>query len=151
MEHIANPTDEALQDLVETALRDTLGHDAPHIGVAADHGTVTLTGEVGTDALRLAAHAVTLEVWGVHSVADDISVHGSNGVHHSDTELAKAAQKALQHAPGVLTDTVVAEVRGGVVTLTGRVESAAERIAAERAVTCLPGIAEIDNRVAVDA
>jgi osmotically-inducible protein OsmY len=149
MNHIANPTDEALQDMVETALRGALGHDAPHIGVSADHGTVTLTGEVATDSERQAAHAATLEVWGVHSVADDISVRGTRPIGETDTELAKAAQKALQHAPALPIDSVVAEVRDHVVTLTGHVASDVERLAAERAVTVLPGLARIDNRVTV--
>jgi osmotically-inducible protein OsmY len=150
MEHITNPTDEVLQDLVETALRGALGHDAPHIGVSADRGTITLTGEVATDAVRQSAHAAVLGVWGVHSIADDIVVHGEHLTGDTDTELAKAAQKALQHAVELPIDSVVAEVRDRVVTLTGRVASADERLAAERAVTRIHGLAQIDNRVTVE-
>ncbi len=151
MEHITNPTDEVLQDMVETALRTALGHDAPHIGVSADHGTVTLTGQLHTEEHRQAAHAATLEVWGVHAVADDIVVRSPQSSGETDTELAMAAQRALQHAPDLPIDAVVAEVRDHVVTLTGKVSSTAERLAAERAVVTLPGLTRIDNRVTVEA
>jgi len=37
------------------------------------------------------------------------------------------------------------------VTLSGKVSSTAERLAAERAVVTLPGLTRIDNRVTVEA
>lgn len=149
MEHIANPTDEVLQGAVEAALRSALGTEAPHLGVSADGGSVTLTGEVPTDAERWDAHAATLGVWGVHAIADDIVVRDARSACVTDTELAKAAQSALGHAEGLARDSVVAEVRNHVVTLSGRVASSSERLAAERAVIYLPGLTRINNRIHV--
>jgi osmotically-inducible protein OsmY len=149
MEHIANPSDDALQDSVERALRAALGADATHVGVATDHGTVTLTGQLPSNSERQLAHAATLSIEGVHSIADDIVVRDSHAPGETDTELARLAQVALQKAEGVTPDSVIAEVRDHVVTLTGTVASSSERLAAERAVTYLPGLTKIDNRVSV--
>jgi osmotically-inducible protein OsmY len=149
MEHIANRPDEALQDAVEAALRVALGSTAPHIGVGADHGTVTLSGEVSTHAERNVAHAAALAEWGVHSVADDISVREPWRSIDNDTDIARAAQVALLKADGVPTDHVVAEVSDHVLTLTGSVASVAERMAAEQAVSYLRSVRSIDNRVTI--
>jgi osmotically-inducible protein OsmY len=150
MEHIANRPDQGLQDAVEAALRAALGNRAPHIGVAADQGTVTLTGEVLTDVERAAAHAAALAEWGVHSVADDITVRHPRSTGANDTDIARAAQAALLKADGVPTDKVIVEVTDHVVTLTGTVASDGERLAAERAVCYLQGVRSIDNRVMVN-
>jgi osmotically-inducible protein OsmY len=150
MEHIANRPDEALQDAIETALKVAIGNAAPHIGVSADHGTVTLTGEVSTHAERNVAHAATLAEWGVHSVADDITVHEPWVPGATDTDIARAAQAALLKADGVPTDSVFAEVSEHVLTLSGHVASASERLAAERAVTYLQNVRSIDNRLTVN-
>lgn len=149
MDHILNPRDEALQDAVEAALRQALGPDGPHIGVAAEGGTVTLTGHVPTYNERTVAHATTLGVPGVHAVAEDLLVRDARSTGETDTELAKAAQVALRRAVDVPPDSVIAEVSDHVVTLTGHVRSSGERIAAERAVIYLPGLTRINNRVEI--
>jgi osmotically-inducible protein OsmY len=150
MEHIANRPDEALQDAIEVALRAAIGSAAPHIGVGADHGTVTLSGEVATHAERNVAHAATLAQWGVHSVADDITVREPWAPDANDTDIARAAQAALLGADGVPTDSVVVEVSDHVLTLSGSVASPSKRLAAERAVTYLQSVRSIDNRVTVN-
>lgn len=150
MEHIANRPDQGLQDAVEAALRASLGNSAPHIGVSADHGTVTLTGEVLTEAEHKAAHAAALAEWGVHSVADDIAVRPSRSADGNDTDIARAAQAALLKAVDVPTDRVIVEVTDRVVTLNGTVAFEGERLAAERAVCYLQGVRTIDNQVTVN-
>jgi osmotically-inducible protein OsmY len=150
MEHIADRPDAALRTAVEDALAAAIGSQAPHVGVATDHGSVTLTGELVADADRDAAHAATIAVWGVHSVANDLVLRDTPSRGTTDTDIAVAAQKALQHGEGVPTDTVIAEVTNQVITLTGTVASIGERVAAERAVMYVPGLTRINNRVTVD-
>jgi osmotically-inducible protein OsmY len=149
MEHIANRPDASLQRAVEEVLKTALGKEAPHVGVSADHGTITLTGEVLTEAKRTAAHAATLAQWGVHAIADDMTVRPPRLAGSSDTDIARAAQAVLLRSPEVPTDSVVVEVTDHVITLTGHAASDSERLAAERAVSYLPGVARIDNRVIV--
>jgi osmotically-inducible protein OsmY len=149
MEHIANRPDQGLQDAVEAALRGVLGNGAPHIGVSADHGTVTLTGEVHSDRERAAACTATMAQWGVHSLADDITIRAPRPADGNDTDVARAAQAALLNAVDVPTDRIVVEVTDHVVSLVGTVASEAERLAAQRALSYLPGVRSIDNQVMV--
>lgn len=151
MDHIANRPDDALRHAVEMELSVALKQDAPHIGVAADHGVVTLTGEVPTQAERRAAHdAVVGVVWGVRSLADDIVVRDARSVGMTDTEIAKAAQAALRHAEDVPNDVVLVEVSDHLLTLSGRVATYAERLAAARAVSYVRGVERIVNTVVVE-
>jgi osmotically-inducible protein OsmY len=149
MEPSENRTDIALQDAVEAALRSVLGGQAPHIGVAADGGSVTLTGEVPTDNERSDAHSAAIGVTGVHAIADNIAVRDARSSCGTDSEIAKAAQLALTQADGIAPNTVVAEVRNHVVTLSGQVSSNRERLAAERAIIYLPSLTRINNRITV--
>lgn len=48
--------------------------DAAHIGVAVDHGVVTLTGHVSTYAQKAATEAATRRVKGVKGIAQEIEV-----------------------------------------------------------------------------
>jgi osmotically-inducible protein OsmY len=149
MEHIANRTDEELQNAVEMALKLALKGVAPHVGVAADNGTVTLSGQVRTDAERTAAHDATLEVWGIHAVANDIAVRDHRSGTPTDTDIAQAAQAALRRADDVPKDAILAEVTDQVVILTGHTATFNERFAAERVVGYVWGVVRIDNRITV--
>jgi osmotically-inducible protein OsmY len=149
MEHIANRSDESLQDAVIAALRGVLSRVAPHIGVSANRGTVTLTGEVLTEMEKQAAHTAVLGVWGIHSIANDILVRDVRSAGVTDTDIASAAQAALWRADDVPKDVILAEVSERVVTLSGTVTLERERLAAERAVSYLRGVVAISNHVAV--
>jgi osmotically-inducible protein OsmY len=151
MDQDKNPTDATLQDAVEAALRSVLGSQAPHIGVATDGGSVTLTGEVPTENERSDAHAAAIDVVGVHAIADNIEVRDARSSCGTDSEIAKAAQVALKQADGIPCDSVVAEVRNHVVTLSGQVSTSRERLAAERAIIYLPSLTRINNRITVKA
>ena len=147
MTQIANPTDADLQDAVILAIRELVGRHAPQVGVAADHGTISLTGQLPTTEERVLAHSAARGVDGVHSVADDIAVRDAHSSGHTDTELAKLAQAALYHETGIPFEAVIAEVSDQTVTLTGTVRSTSERLAAERAVIYLPGLTRIENHI----
>jgi osmotically-inducible protein OsmY len=135
MEHTANRCDEDLREAVEVALGAALDSQAPHLGVAADHGTVTLTGELLSEVDRDAAVTAARSVWGLHVVADDIVVSTSQSAGLSDTDIAQAASAALHCAEGVPRDGVLVEVAEHTVILGGAVSSYDEQLAAERAVS----------------
>jgi osmotically-inducible protein OsmY len=150
--HILNPTDVDLQRRVMEALTDAVDGHAAHIGVTAHDGEVTLTGVVSTDTIRLSAHAAAARVWGLQSLADDLDIEGSDPSRTDksstmDTDLAVAAQRAISKVQGIPVDAVIVEVRDNIVTLTGEVSSAGERLAAEVAVTYLAGSPTIHNHI----
>jgi osmotically-inducible protein OsmY len=149
MEHIANRADVDLRLAAEAALRVALGHGASQIQVFADHGLLTLTGEVSTEAERCAARAAMRSVSGVHSVVDELIFRGVGIYRGSDNDIARASQVALAKATDIPPDAIVAEVRHRVVSLSGDVTFFSERLAAERAITYVRGVAKIENLIRV--
>lgn len=147
--HIAEPRDTDLRAAVEAALAIALGDKAPHIGVAVDQGTVTLTGPVGDYDTHVETLHTVEAVDGVHAIADELDTSQLSSSDANDTVIAAAAQRVLQHCDGIPIDSVVPEVRDKVLTLTGVVSSVEERFAAERAVFYLPGLVRINNRIHV--
>jgi osmotically-inducible protein OsmY len=147
MTTIMNGTDEQLRDTVEAALRGPLGEDAPHIGVSADHGCITLTGHLRTDLQRRAARVAAADVPGVVVVENDLVALERLSQEQVDAQLEKAATLAIGTATQIPFGTVVAEVHDLVLTLSGSVRSTRERDAAERVVFSIPGIARIYNRI----
>lgn len=138
--------DHAIQSAVEEELEWTPDVAPSHIGVSVHDGTVTLSGEVSSSAERIAAKNAALRLHGVIAVADDLTVRGHDA-HPSDTDVAAAVQSALQWADDVPRDTVKAEVRDGVVILTGEVDWNYQRLAARRAVERLNGVHSVDSRI----
>jgi osmotically-inducible protein OsmY len=140
-------TDDELRQAVEQALRGPLGPQTPHVGVAADHGCITLTGHVKTDLQRRAARVAASYVPGVELVENDIVALDRLSNDDVDQELAAVATKAIQTSPDVPYGSVCVSVHNRVVTLTGRVHSQDERIAAERAVFAVPDVQGIRNSI----
>jgi osmotically-inducible protein OsmY len=128
-----------VQSLVYDELEWTPEVDAAGIGVAVDGGAVTLSGEVESYAERLAANRAAFRVRGVRAVVDNITVHPKGGWPVTETDVAKNVEHALEAASNV-PDSVHAQVREHVVTLTGEVEWDYQRRAARRAVQFLDGV-----------
>jgi osmotically-inducible protein OsmY len=78
MEPTSSRPDQDLQNAVEQALRLVLGHRPSPIGVSADRGAVTLSGEVASDRERAAARIAAMDQWGVRSVADNITLRAGH-------------------------------------------------------------------------
>lgn len=108
-------------DLHNTSVNST------HIGVAVDHGAITLSGEVDTYPERLFAEEAALRVRGVPAVADEVTVRNVwvEGKHIT-----------------VTADT-------GVVTLEGTVRSASERRQADTAAWSAPGVTGVMNHLQI--
>ncbi|HKT56523.1 MAG TPA: BON domain-containing protein [Microbacterium sp.] len=142
-------TDADLEVLAEVRaeLEWTPDVDAAAIGVAVDDGTITLSGEVGSYAERLAAKKAALRVRGVRAIVDDLAVE-TRGATWSPGEVDTAQQvdRALRSATTV-PQSVQAEVHGHDVTLTGEVDWECQRQAARRAVQFLRGVSTINDRM----
>jgi osmotically-inducible protein OsmY len=120
--------------------------DASAIGVAADHGVVTLTGYVDTYAGKLAAERAAKGVRGVRAVANDIEVRPM--LDRTDPDIARDAVRALELG-GVLPATVQLTVKHRRITLTGKVRWLAQKRLAERAVRHVPGVIGVFNYIDV--
>src|SRR6476620_10928950 len=89
-------TDKDLELHVQNALDWEPSLDATDVGVSVDEAVVTLRGNVGTYAERLAAERAALRVFGVKAVANDLEVRLRAGFEKTDTEIAQTAVTALQ-------------------------------------------------------
>lgn len=143
-------TDQELQEQVENALDWEPSIDAGEIDVFVEDNVVTLSGRVGSYAQKLAAERVTLEVYGVKGVANDLEIILAPVYERTDTEIAKAAVAALQWNTVVPPDRVTVSVTDGWVTLNGRLDWQYQRTAAERTVRELIGVRGVTSNVTVE-
>jgi osmotically-inducible protein OsmY len=120
--------------------------DASAVGVAAQDGTVTLSGYIDTYAGKLAAERAAKRVHGVRAISNDVEVRLR--LARTDDQIAKDAAHALQLRSAV-PDTVQAVVHHGHVTLTGTVNWLFEKHAAENAVRHIRGIRGVLNHIEV--
>ena len=111
--------------------------DSSAVGVAATHGTVTLTGYIDTYFGKLAAERAAKRIHGVRAVANDIEVRLRIG--RTDADIAQDATRALE-LQSVIPETVQAVVHNAHITLTGTVEWLYQKESAERAVRHIRGV-----------
>jgi len=143
----------ASDELTRTEIQDGLTGDyalGDHdVGVKVDGGVVTLTGDV--DNLWLKAHAaeVARRSAGVVAVVNEIDVH--RGPHPSDHDLQKRIVARLEHnaetAP--VAHRIEVQVQKGKAVLSGKVDSWAERDAADRLAFLTSGVWAVDSHLQV--
>ena len=117
------------------------------IDVATEDGIVTLTGRVADLAAKRQAERLTGIVKGVRGCINRIKVEA---IDISPDELAANVRDALKADPA--TDAYEIDVAVdamGSVTLRGSVDSWAEKMLGETVAMTVPGVTEIDNRLAV--
>lgn len=119
------------------------------IGVSVRDGVVTLAGDVESYTKSWAAQEAALRVLGVKAVANDLEVHLHTTAERTDTDLAQATISALTWDAEIPIDRVRVTVSHGWVTLTGQVEVAFQRDAAERVVRRLAGVRGVNCRLTV--
>jgi osmotically-inducible protein OsmY len=120
--------------------------DASAVGVAARHGTVTLSGFIDTYSGKLAAERAAKRVHGVRAVANDIEVRLR--LERTDADIALDAARVLEIC-STIPATVQAAVHNGYLTLTGRVEWLYQKEMAERAVRHIRGVSGVMNHITV--
>ena len=140
-------TDRQLQQNVLSELDWDPSIDGTDIGVTVDNGIVTLRGDVKTFAEKAAAERVTLRVYGVKAVANDVNVRVVHDATHTDGDIAAAAVDALGWHAMVPKNKVIVTVNNGFITLTGELEWNFQREAAAHAVRNLLGVIGVSNLV----
>ena len=123
--------------------------NADHLGVTARDGVVTLTGHVESYWQKRAAEKSASRVKGVKAIAEEIEVRLPVHIKRSDEDIAAAAVNRMSWDGAIPVDAIMVSVTDGVVTLTGNVDHAYQRIAALWAVQSLWGVRDVDNQIAV--
>jgi osmotically-inducible protein OsmY len=141
-------SDSQLKDAVVDELKWTPSVNDTHIGVAVDHGAVTLSGEVDSYPEKHNAENAAMRVRGVSAVAEALTVRSAWGA-VSDADVAREASEALDRAIDVPDNTVKVVVHDHFVTLTGSTAWQYQREAAHRAVRYLKGVVGVMNSITI--
>jgi osmotically-inducible protein OsmY len=140
-------TDLEIQKNVQEQLRWEPILNAAEIGVAVKDGVVTLTGQVDSYVKKMAVEKAAKRVGGVKAVAEEIQVGLSAAGKRTDAEIAAAVVHALKWDTSVPDDKLQTEVENGFVTLTGQVDWAYQRTAAQQAIEKLTGVKFVFNNI----
>jgi osmotically-inducible protein OsmY len=142
-------TDKELKQHVQNALDWDPGLDAKDIGASVEAGVVTLRGNVASYFEKTAAERVTLRVYGVKAIANDLAVHLPHDFVRTDTDIAQAAVSALNWNTVVPKDRVSVAVANGWITLTGTLDWHYQKNAAVRSVRDLMGVNGVTDNIVV--
>jgi osmotically-inducible protein OsmY len=149
MEPSFEKSDSQIHEEVIRQLRWDSRVDETDVGVEVDAGIVTLTGVVHSWAKKIAAQEAAHRVVGVHDVANDIEVRLPGAPGKTDTELAAAVRATLEWHTLVPSDRIESTVSHGVVSLSGTVDTWAQREEADRAVRGLDGVRTLVDAIEV--
>jgi osmotically-inducible protein OsmY len=128
-----------------TALKWTTGVPEDRITVSVRDGQVILGGTVDWQVQKEAAAGAVCELAGVRGVTNQITV--APRIKAEDVQ-AKI-QAAFRRSADIDARRVKVAVQNKKVTLTGNVRSWAERQAAEQAAWAAPGVADVEDRLAI--
>jgi osmotically-inducible protein OsmY len=143
--------DKTLRTHVLDELDWTSSIDADDIGVAVSDGVATLTGHVSSFAQKRSAERAAFRVAGVRGVANDLEVRLPDEFERSDTDITKAAVRAINWHTQLPTKDIDVSVDNGWVTLAGTVHWNYQRKRAEQAVRFLTGVRGVSNKISVRA
>lgn len=118
-----------------------------HLDVTVSHGWVVLRGEVEWEYQKRAAERAVRRLAGVRGVTNGIDVRPVG--QPSEDELERLVVNALIRSAGTDVDRIDIEVQGDLILLTGTVDTRLERAEAERVAWSAPGVAAVDNHIAV--
>jgi osmotically-inducible protein OsmY len=143
-------TQVTLQRRVWEELREETVLAGADLRVELTDRVAVLDGTVDHYLAKAAAERAARRVEGICGVESCIQVR-PRATHNAqtDADLAAAATRALDRSTLGPPEGITVRVESGVITLGGVVRRVAERIAAEDAVSPLPGVTDIRNEIAV--
>lgn len=144
----AEMTDQSIADAVEDEMVFDPGAPAHQIDVSVSMGVVTLTGRVGDILAKERAERIAETVKGVRSVINRVDVVVDDPP--TDAALARNVTEALRKDAATDSYEVEVAARDGVVTLTGTVDSWAERRLSALVAKGVRGVVALDNRIVVN-
>jgi osmotically-inducible protein OsmY len=122
--------------------------DSEAIAVAAEGGTVTLRGTVGSFREKREANNAAMRVYGVMSVENKLQVRLLSDSRRDDADLRGDVLQAMM-LDTLVPKTVDAKVEEGYVTLTGTADWQYQRAEAEFVASNILGVVEVWNEIAL--
>ena len=132
---------------IEAELAWDVSINPASVGVLVKDGVVTLTGHIDNYVQKTAIEKAVRRVGGVQAIAVELDVKLSPRHTRSDTDLARAAERAIEWHTLVPRDAIKISVEKGWITLSGEVEWEYQRESAANAVRGLVGTVGVDNLV----
>jgi hyperosmotically inducible protein len=138
---------------IRTSL-DQAGLKAVSVAQYRDKGVVTLSGNVGAEAEKGHAESIAVSIAGGQVVSNQIAVVPPGNESAAKTlndDLDGGIDKNLDAAliQGELHKGITSDVKSGVVTLTGEVNSQSKRAQAEQVATAVPNVQQVVNELQV--
>jgi len=136
---------------IEEAIKDAALYDPRvasfKISPEANQGWVTLRGTVDNLKAKMSAEKLAENTTGVLGVSNRIKVQPID--YPSASEIESSIEQALKN--NAITDAyeILVEVRGGIATLSGVVDSYLEKTEAEWVVAAVEGVNEVNNQLRV--
>jgi hyperosmotically inducible protein len=133
---------------------DQAGFKDVSVGEDRDKGIVTLSGQVGTDSDKAQAESLAKSFAATQVVADKIAVipvGGEKDAKAVNSDLDKGIEQNLDAAliQSKMHDNVKYDVKNGVVTLSGEVNSEEKRAGAGNVATGVPNVQQVVNDLQV--
>jgi hyperosmotically inducible protein len=129
---------------------DQAGFKNVSVSQDRDKGIVTLGGQVASDNDKSQAESLAKSFAGTQVVADQIAVIPVGGEKEAkavNSDLDKGIEQNLDAA--LIQNKIHDEVKSGVVTLTGEVNSEDKRMRAEKVATRVPNVQQVVNDLQV--
>lgn len=133
-----------------TSLNWEAGVSTAHIGVTANDGVVTLSGQVETYAAKLQAERAAARVRGVKAVVEHMEVKLADQNRETDDLIAERVMQKLEWDITLPADGVKAKVENGWVTSSGKVTCYYQKTAAFYDVHNLSGVVGVINLITVE-
>ncbi len=150
--------DIAMTNKVKSAFLLSKRLSAYEINVGAKDGVVTLTGQVPTEVDKELAANVTKDVPEVKSVDNQIQVNSGvkpsessqrEGMRVADLEIRADLNEKLVKSQSLQGQNIQASVQNRIVTLSGRVETPAQKSGAEQVARSVANVHEVVNNLEV--
>lgn len=132
---------------VENELLSSEAIDAHRIDAHSDDGVVTLSGKVDNLLAQRRASQLARQIKGVQAVVNQIVVVPGD---RADKDIAQDAIQAWATEDVTETHQLHATVERGTATLTGTVDSHAEKTLAEEVIAGIAGVTGIENNIQVE-
>lgn len=139
------PDPEIARDAV-ASIQVQLPYSAEHIRVLVRDGRITLEGQVEWNYQKDRAEEAVRRIRGVKGVTNALQVQPRA----TPTEIKRKIDEAFRRSAEVDASKVTVETDGGTVILRGTVRSWAERQEAQRAAWAVPGVAKVENYIAIN-
>lgn len=141
------PNQQVIDEIRDRYAHDSRIHNAPEVAIAERAGTVTLRGTVRSLHQSRVAVDIAKSVPGVRAVENELVIDPRD--HWEDGEIRGAALQALMSRSDVSNDGIDVTVANGWLTLRGQVKHQHESDAAFEAVSGLPGVGGMTNKIVV--